>query len=408
MAKQLKILQIANKPPYPPMDGGAIGMNNVTHELISVGHDVKVLAVNTHKHFVDIKNLPASYIADTHIEFGFIDTRIKPFAAALNLFGKRSYNIVRFYDENFASRLSELLRQNNYDIVIVDSVFLKDYLPLIRKISQAKVVLRAPNVEFKIWERLAETETNIIKKWYLKVLARRLKKEELGVINDFDGFFTVTQNDLNILRDSGADVPATFIPTGLDVTKESEMSNVEEEEVSLFHIGALDWMPNQEGIQWFLENVWEEVSKKNPELKFYIAGRRPTDELMKIRKKNVEILGEVEDAGAFIRKHSIMVVPLFSGSGMRVKIIEGMMLGRAIVSTSMGAEGIITQPGEDIIIADTPQEFIRGINLLVNDLEKLRSVQKNAVIQCKKHYSEDALAGKLNEFLRKITSGHKS
>ena len=383
-------------------------MNNVTHELISVGHEVKVLAVNTHKHFVDINSLPESYIADTNIEFGFIDTRIKPHAAALNLLGRRSYNIVRFYDEKFASRLSALLQENNFDIVIVDSVFLKDYLPLIRKNSDAGIVLRAPNVEFKIWERLAETEKNSIKKWYLKVLAKRLKKEELEVINDFDGLFTVTQNDLNIFRDSGADLPATFIPTGLDVTKANGVPNINDEEVSLFHIGALDWMPNQEGIQWFLENVWEEVSRKNPELKFYIAGRRPTEELMKIRKMNVVILGEVEDAGAFIRKHSIMIVPLFSGSGMRVKIIEGMMLGRAVVSTSVGAEGIIIQPDNDIIIADTAQDFINGINLLVSNSEKLKDVQKNAAFNCRMYYSEDILAEKLDKFLREMVLKHKS
>jgi len=402
MDKKLTILQIANKPPFPPMDGGAIGMNNITHELINQNYDVKVLAVNTHKHFVDERNLPKDYKARTHIEFGFIDTRIKPLSAALNLLTKRSYNIVRFNDKNFSSQLSGILNRNNYDIIIVETIFLKDYLPLIREKSKAIVILRAPNVEFKIWERLAEIEKNILKKWYLQVLAKRLKKEELEVVNNFDGLFTVTQNDREVFIKSGAKIPSTFIPTGLDVTKKHGIANAESTQLSLFHIGALDWMPNQEGIDWFLEHVWEEVSRQNPSLKFYIAGRRPTEELMKIRKKNVVILGEVEDAGAFIRKHSIMVVPLFSGSGMRVKIIEGMMLGRAIVSTSIGAEGIEIQPDRDIIIADTAKEFIGGINLLVKNSEKLKSMQQKAAESCRKNYSEEVISEKLDGFLKGI------
>ena len=399
MVKKLKILQLSNKAPYPPKDGGAISINNVTFELLAAGHDVKVLSVNTHKHFTEVKSLPEDYVKKTGIEFIFVDTRVKPLQAALNLFGKRSYNIVRFFSADFAKRLSEILQENDFDIIQMESIFLIDYLPVIRKYSKAKIVLRAPNVEYMIWERMAEAESNPLKKLYLKLLSRRLKREETNVLNRFDAIYTLTRNDMEILRRHGARVPMTFIPTGLDVSKTIDTQDDNEEELSVFHIGALDWMPNQEGLRWFLSEVWPYVSANFPEVKFYIAGRRPPEWIENLQEKNVVVLGEVEDAGAFIKKHPVMVVPLFSGSGMRVKIIEGMMLGRAVVSTAVGAEGIIVKNGEDIMIADDSVSFREALTELLGDEVKLKSLREKAAENCRKNYSEEVITRRLAEFL---------
>lgn len=402
MAKRLNILQIANKPPFPPMDGGAIGMNNVTHELLSDGHFVKIISVNTHKHYLDYKTLPKDYISKTDIEFVFIDTRIKPWDAFINLFGKKSYHIQRFFSDEMANLISYHLEQKSWDIVQLESIFLIDYLPIIRKKSNAKVVLRAPNVEYKIWERLAFLKVNPLKKWYLKILARRLKEKELSSLNLFDGIYTVTQNDLDIFRKEGSRVPMTFIPTGLDVTKRQSNQFTEKVALSIFHIGALDWMPNQEGLKWFLDEVWPQVTQEFPQVKFYIAGRRPTEWLKKLNQKNVEMLGEVEDAASFINAHSIMIAPLFSGSGMRVKIIEGMMLGKAVVSTTIGAEGIIIDPGKDILIADTSKEFISAILFLLGNEDELKAIQNQAKENCSSNYAEEKITRKLVDFLYKL------
>ena len=404
MAEGIKFLQLTNKPPFPPMDGGAIGMNNISQGLINEGYNLKICSVNTHKHFVDIANLPEEYISKTSIEFGFIDTRIKNIDALINLFSSKSYNIKRFFDKKFESKLIEILLSIDFDIVQMESIFLMYYLPTIRKYSKAKVILRAPNVEFKIWERLAHTEKNILKKFYLKLLASRLKKEEMEILNKFDALYTVTESDMKIFQSLGANIPMTYIPTGMDVTKIVHEKNNLAEELSLFHIGALDWRPNQEGLMWFLENVWDKLTNEFPDLKFYLAGRRPPQWIKNLSFKNLIILGEIDDAEAFINAHSIMIVPLFSGSGMRVKIVEGMMLGKAIISTNIGAEGIVFDNGCDIIIADTEEEFISAIRLLVNDSEKLQSLKNNAHTNSKKNYSDEVLTKKLIDFLSNILS----
>jgi len=383
------------------MDGGAIGVNNVSQGLIDCGHYVKLISINTHKHYVDIQSLPKDYKQRTGIEFGFIDTRLKPWKAFLNLFSSQSYLMERFFESSFAALLRKTLENQQFDIVIVESIFLKDYLPVLRKHTKAKIILRAPNMEYLIWKRLADEERNYFKKWYLRLLANRLEREEFDAVNSFDAFFTVTEKDRLLLRAFSTEKPSACIPTGLDITKENHLPQVEilpKETPTIFHLGALDWMPNQEGLQWFLKEVWPEF----PKSKFFIAGRRPPREIFRWQSENVIVEGEVDDAAAFLLKHDIMVVPLFSGSGMRVKIIEGMMLGKAIISTSIGAEGLAVIPGEDILIADDAQGFITHIRNLLNDNNLLISIASKAKVNTAKNYSNTHIAKNLETFLFEV------
>ncbi len=402
--QNLKILQFCNKPPFPPMDGGAIGMHNVSQAIIDSGHYLKIISISSEKHKVNIDNLPSEYIANTRFETVDVDLSVKIFAALSNLiYTKRSYNITRFYNAKLAQRLTKVLQEQDFDIVQVESVFLKDYLPIIRKYSKAKVVLRAPNVEFIIWQRLASIEKNFFKKIYLNILAKRLKREELEALNSFDAIYTVTERDLQLFKALGAKPKMTFIPTGIDVTKNLNVDDsIELEYPSLFHLGALDWLPNQEAVKWLLEKVWPSLYMQFPELKFYIAGRRPPKWIEELDVAGVEVVGEVEDAAAFIKSKSIMPVPLFSGSGMRVKIVEAMMLSKAVVSTDIGIEGIIHQNNKDVIIANTAQEFINAITLLINDKSTFDKLCYNAHLSALNNYSHKSLTNKLNDFLLEL------
>jgi glycosyltransferase involved in cell wall biosynthesis len=400
----MKIVQICLKPPYPPKDGGSIAMNNITQGLIAAGHQVQVISVNTPKHFVDINSLPAWYREQTNIKFGFIDTEVKIFAALQNLlFSNRSYNLSRFEDKDFEQLIIDSLKETDYDIVLLESVFLKSYVPVIRAYSKAKVVLRAHNVEFMIWERMAEQERAFLRKQYLKILAKRFKREEQQCLNSFDAICAITENDKKIYQNLGCTIPIEVIPSGPDVHKMTDaVDNSALEYPSVFHIGALDWLPNREGLTWFLDNVWNTISKEFPELKFYIAGRGDASWLDASKYTNVVFLGEITDAADFIMSKAIMVVPLFSGSGMRIKIIEGMMLGKAIVSTGIGVEGINAENGYDILLADTATEFSNHLRHLVMDKDLFDRIAQNAQIKAQTHYSHKVLTNKLSRFLDSI------
>ena len=138
-------------------------------------------------------------------------------------------------------------------------------------------------------------------------------------------------------------------------------------------------------------------------MKFYIAGRGDASWLQKEKINNIEILGEIKDAAAFIKSKAVMIVPLFSGSGMRVKIIEGMYLGKAIVSTSIGVEGIIHKNGEDILIADNPEDFIAQLSALIIDKSKFISICNNAVTNVSINYNNKLLTEKMIDFLKSLS-----
>ncbi len=401
--KKLKILQFCNKPPYPPVDGGAIGMHNVSQGLLDDGNDLKILTFETQKHPIITSEIPTSYIESTGLEYVFVDLSIKKMAALKNLlFSKRSYNITRFFDEKMKAKLIDILQKETFDIIQIESIFLKDYVPIIRQYSDAKIVLRAPNVEYVIWERLAEIEKQPLKKQYLSILAKRLKKEEIKAYHLFDAIYTVTAEDMHIIKQHCDSKPMTFVPTGIDVTKDLDISTTPVAYPSIFHLGALDWNPNQKGIQWFLDNVWNVLHEKYPDLTFYIAGRRPPEWLKKLDLPNVEMIGEVKDAGQFIKSKAIMIVPLFSGSGMRVKIIEAMMLQKAIVTTSIGIEGIIHENEKDVMVADNANGFIQAVSKLIEDASFYQSICKKAKENAENHYSNAILTQKLMDFFHTL------
>jgi len=166
----------------------------------------------------------------------------------------------------------------------------------------------------------------------------------------------------------------------------------------------MNWIPNLEGVLWFLENVWPDVSKRYPSLKYYIAGREMPSWFKERHYPNVEIVGEVEDALKFMYEHTLMIVPLFSGSGIRIKIIEGMACGRTIISTTIGAEGINYTHLENILIADQPHEFLERISSCLNDSGLMNNIGSHAREMVHLYYDRDRIIGKLLSFYQKIGS----
>lgn len=398
----MKILQICNKPPFPPVDGGCVAMNAITSGLLANGHKVKVLAVSTKKHPFLEKQIPAEYFKRTGIETVFIDTSLSFSKGFSNLFSKGSYNVERFYSKAFESKLEEILSAENYDVVHFESIFVAPYLETVKRFSQVKTVLRAHNVEHQIWERMTTQTSNPFKKMYLRFLAKRLKEYELNVLKRFDGIATITAEDKNYFLEKGIAVKTDVFPLGIDSAQYKPAQIKDVEFPSLFHLGSMDWMPNEEAIKWFLEKVWIDIHSAFPDLKLYLAGRNMPEWLQTLQLPNVKISGEVLNAQGFMSKKAIMVVPLLSGGGMRVKIIEGMALGKAIVSTTIGAEGIEVKDGDNILIADTPEQFMQQIGKCVNDINFYNRIAVNARKHALANYDYKEIAGKLIYFYKQL------
>jgi len=397
----MNILQICSKTPFPPKDGGSVAMNILTSGLINAGNNVKVLAINTPKHFIKDADIDSEYRKITNYESVFIDTSIKPLDAFFNLFSTKSYNIIRFYSKDCENKIIEILNKQSFDIIHLETLWVAPYVDIIKKHSKAKIVLRSQNVEYAIWERLASTTPNIIKKQYLKLLTKRLKKYEISMLNKYDAIASITAIDSKQFKNDGCTLPIIHIPFGIDLEKYS-INNSSTEFPSIFHLGAMDWMPNAAGIKWILDTVWMKIQETNPQLNLYLAGRNMPQWLLDFKMQNVIIEGEVADAQKFINSKSIMLVPLSSGGGMRVKIIEGMALGKTIISTAIGAEGIDYENGKNILIANTEKEFIDAINKCVSNQSFSENIGKNARLLVEQKYDNKKICTELSDFYKTL------
>jgi glycosyltransferase involved in cell wall biosynthesis len=220
---------------------------------------------------------------------------------------------------------------------------------------------------------------------------------ELHYLNRYDAILPITARDGAVLKTLGCNCPCHVVPMGINAS-ELLPGHLSLEFPSVFHIGALDWLPNQEGLQWFFDRVWDKILDTHPDLKFYLAGRNAPDHYRSLVHRNVVFMGEVDNAYEFMRSKAVMVVPVLSGSGMRIKIIEGMALSKAIVTTTIGTEGIGTSHGKDIFIADDPDTFADAVCKLIEDKAFCLEIGKNARNFVTSHYDNHAISDSLVTF----------
>jgi glycosyltransferase involved in cell wall biosynthesis len=396
----MRILQLMNKVPWPPKDGGAIACLNMTKGFSMLGHEVTVLSMNTSKHHIRIKDMPVDLRRKADFRLVEVPASINWFEATLNLlFSRLPYNAQRFISDEFSHELAKLLTEKSFDVIQLEGLYLCPYIPVIRKYSKALIAYRAHNIEYEIWERTA-TLSEGLRSRYLRNLSKRIKRFEVSYLNTYDLLVPITDRDGLILDKLGNTKPRHTSQTGIDFASLVPTAR-KLEFPSLFHIGALDWAPNQEGLIWFFNNCWPKIHQENSELKFYLAGRNAPEWFERIIKQDgVVYLGEINDAYDFINSKAVMVVPLFSGSGMRIKIIEGMALGKPIVTTDIGTEGIPTESGTNILIANDADRFTDAITQLINDRSLSDRIGTSAIGFIQEKYDNLSQAEALVEFYK--------
>ncbi len=373
----MKVLIIGSRIPFPLHDGGAIATFNLLKGLTDIGIETTYISLNTLKHFADQQTIQN--------EFGFlesiipyqIDTKIRPLKALANLFGNASYNIERFYDPGFEALLIQHLQQNTYDIVHFEGLFATPYIDAIKRQTNVPTLLRQHNIEYQIWERLAKNEKQPIKKWYLKLLAKRMKRYELMVIQKFDRLVCIAETDEMVLQQFTNHNKIETIPGGF-IIKEADLKIQTPTANAIYHIGSMEWLPNQQAMEWFHNFVWPKVIQQLPLAQFFMAGKNMPEAYQSWATANFKVMGEVEDAHAFAADKAILIVPLQSGSGIRMKTIEAMLMGKAVVTTSIGAQGLPIKNHEHCVIADAAEDFAKAIIDLLNNPEKINELGKAA------------------------------
>jgi len=403
----MRILQLCKKFPFPLKDGESLAVTYLSRALNTLGCEVTLLSMNTTKHYCNVQNLPTHFDHYQQINFVKVDNRINIRDAFVNLFSDDSYHVSRFISPAFRAKLIHLLTENEYDVIQLETLFLAPYISVIRQYSNALIVMRSHNVEHEIWERVARNTKFFPTKWYLQYLAVKLRRYEVARLPDYDLLVAITKRDLQQFRQLGYRKAAMVTPIGIKGDDYQPDYKSFKKPPSIGFIGSLDWMPNQEGLEWFLQNVWSAVVLQFPELKLHIAGRNAPKRILNLNMANVIVHGEVPDAKAFINQHSLMVVPLLSGSGIRVKILEGMALGRVVLTTSVGLEGIDARHEKEVLIADTKAKFLEAIQFCVEHPSQLQSIGQRARTFVEKEFDNLTIALQLVKMYQRLRSGQK-
>ncbi len=400
----MTILQITPRIAWPLDDGGAIGSYNITRELHELGHTITLFTLNTNKHYQS----PSVMESVTDAVYALdINTDISKRGALFNLFSDVPYTFERFYSSEFEQMLSNHLDQHKYDIVFIDATCIAYYYNVVHYHHRGPIVLRAHNVEHFIQNRLAGNEPTLLRRMYRNVLAEKTRLFEERHYPLFDAVYTVTDEDRDRVLDIAPQARPYTVPAGVDTSLFARNITVETTSPSVVFFGSLEWAPNEEAVHWFFKHMYEQLIAAVPDVTIAIGGKNPPKSVIAYQDKpNVEVHANVPSAVDFMSAYDVMFVPLLSGGGMRLKIVEAMSLELPIVSTSVGAEGIKGKHGKDLFVADTADAMLQHLIALLQDKTVRAEMGSNARKLTIQTYSWRAIIESLSDHMSQLVAQH--
>jgi polysaccharide biosynthesis protein PslH len=387
----MKILWVKAGGLVPPDTGGKIRSYNILREL-------------ARQHSVTFFSFYAAHDSDLHPDLKDMFDRVvcmplklpapKSFAEirdyGIHLLSSEPYSIAKYCRPEVRHRLSELLKQDNYDVILCDFVFAAGVIPWDWPTSK---VLFTHNVEATIWRRHYEVASNPIWKAISWQEWRKMEAAERRYLRLADQVLTVSETDRDAFGAFLKREKLTAIPTGVDVDYFQPMP-VEEAANSLVFTGSMDWLPNEDAIIYFVDSILPLIKRQCPEVSLEVVGRSPSRKLQALAEteKSIRLTGWVEDIRPFVARGSICIVPLRIGGGTRLKIFEAMAMRKAVVSTSVGAEGLPVMAGENILLADTANDFANCVLSLLGDRNQRARLAMSARTLVQEKYSWPGVA----------------
>ena len=399
----MRVLYLTNKPIFPLIDGGCVAMHEFLKCLLNAGYNVKNLSISTPKHPFDINKYPSKFSSIIQPEDYFINTKISVINATKSLFINSSYNIDRFYSIEFEKIIIDYINKNECEIVIFESIYFAHYVERIKKKCKVKALLRSHNVEHEIWEKLASNESNPLKKIYLNKLAKNLKKVELSTLPRFDGVLCISKSDKNKFKTYLPNINYATIP----ITIEQSQINSNYSIQRFFHIGSMNWKPNIESVNWLINDIFPKIRTLLPNAELVIAGSNMPKNIISNPANGIKVLGFIEDVSNFMASNGIMIVPLKSGSGVRVKLLEGLSIGAPIITTTQGSEGIESSLNDLInktmIIENEIDKIVSSAANLFQNEELRKEIGQNGQKLIESKYQIEPVTKKIIEFIKHIS-----
>jgi polysaccharide biosynthesis protein PslH len=321
-------------------------------------------------------------------------------AYARNLLSLRPYSERKYCQPHIARKLHEHLSQESYEIIVCDFLLTAGVIPWDLPGFR---VLFTHNVEAQIWKRQFQVAKNPIWKAACYREFRTIERMERHYLKIAEHVLAVSEADRNTFSTLIDPRKISVVPTGVDPDYFRPRPGLEQSNALVF-TGSMDWMPNEDSIFYFVEQILPIIREAIPDASLCVVGRRPSAKLRKLAGQvdGVTITGRVDDIRPHMAKGSVYVVPLLVGGGTRLKIFEAMAMGKAVVSTSVGAEGLPVTPGKDIVLADQPEEFARQAITLLRSSAKREDLGRSARRLVEQNYSWNAVGTRLSEDLSNL------
>lgn len=369
----MKILQLTHKSPIPEHDGASRAMISWATSWLNSGNDVFIFCISTKKHHFSFNLIPDSL---SKIRFVAVecDNKYSPKALIKNFFFSRiPVSVSACFFNNAREQLINLLKSNDFDVVIFEGLFMWQYLPTVKNFSNAKIIFRPHNVENEIYYQRYQIEKNPFKKTYLFLLAKRTFNYEVNVINKYDKITPICEEDNSFFSYHGNIKPSLTLLPGLAVPDCSRSDSLPLRNILFF--GSLDWQPNIEAVKFLIR----EVLPLTVDFKLVVAGRNASSTLAEYLKKhnNVIFLGEISSPDLIYCRGEIVVTPIFNGGGVKIKILEALSYRKVVVACSHAVRGLSLINGKHFLQAQTAQQFVDAIMHLNNSIDDFLFI-KNA------------------------------
>jgi glycosyltransferase involved in cell wall biosynthesis len=325
-----------------------------------------------------------------------------------NLFASREpLCLTLFVEKRFAQRARELVQSRRFDVVVADGIYLASIFEDWESERHIPAVLIQHTVESVLWRRVAEVQRNPVTWLFYHEMARRLRRREPGLCRLFDGVTAISQVDAEHMRRVyGLTNVLGVVPIGASSIPEGVPESVIKLPSSpiVTFVGSMNYQPNADAAFWFIREVLPLIRQTLPDVKFRVIGRDPPRSLVQEAKVNpaLEVTGTVEEVLPLLRECSTMVVPLRAGSGVRLKIMESLSAGLPIVSTSVGAEGLVLENGRDILLADDAASFAQAVLRLLQDDALRREMAERGMQRVQSDFSWKQSGARLFEMLASV------
>jgi glycosyltransferase involved in cell wall biosynthesis len=313
---------------------------------------------------------------------------------AQNLVSPYPFPISRNYDPALRARARKLAAQGRYDLLVCDTVFMARNTMDLNVLAR---ILFQHNVEGLILQRHAQMGAGWLRSRYMALQCRRMRRFEGDCGRRFQTIIAVSEKDRHTFAREYGWHHVQAIDTAVDVDYFRPAGMTEQADRVVF-VGSLDWLPNQDGVAFFVDRVWPLVRQVKPGAVFQIVGRNPPRSVRRLQQVDgVEVVGTVPDVRPYLARAAVVVVPLLVGGGTRIKIFEAMAMGKAVVSTTIGAEGLPVTSGNHLLLADSPSDFAQAVIQLLNDGNRRVRLGETASRLVNTHYSTEIVAGQFEQ-----------